>query len=107
MGDRGQVLIEDIGVYLYTHWDANRLIEAVKRAITKKQRWDDPEYLARIIFCEMVKENINGSTGYGIGTIQHGDAWRLIKVNCAEQKITIEDIQYKDNFENFIKQKFS
>lgn len=106
MGDRGQVLIEDEGVYLYTHWNASELIKTVKRAITKKQRWDDPEYLARIIFYEMTKEDKDGSTGYGIGTNEHGDIWRLVKVNCAEQKITIGDIKYEGGFEDFIEHKF-
>ena len=91
MGDRGQVFIEDEKVYLYTHWGASELIKTVQKAIGRKQRWSDPEYLARMIFCEMVKGDEKGATGFGIGLTEHSDIWRLIKVNCAEQTISIKD----------------
>ena len=110
MGDRGQVLIEDVGVYLYTHWDASELTKIVQKALAKKWRWDDPEYLARIIFCEMVKGDEEGETGYGIGNNLHGDVWRLIKVNCENQTVQVLHVPFKGepriefggSFEDFI-----
>ena len=102
MGDRGQVLIEDEGVYLYTHWEAGSLIEMVKRAIAKGWRWHDPEYLVRIIFCEMIKGNEKGESGFGIGTQLHSDNnCQLIKVNCEKQTICIDGV-YEGSFEDFI-----
>ena len=94
MGDRGQVLIEDLGVYLYTHWSASDLVETTRRALAKKWRWDDPEYLARIIFDEM-KGDDRSETGFGIGTQKHEDVWRLVLVNCSTKTVTVQ----KCNFE--------
>jgi hypothetical protein len=92
MGDRAQVFIEDEKVYLYTHWNATELPEIVANALARgKERWDDPEYLTRIIFSEMIKDDINGLTGYGIGTTKHNDIWRLITISCSGQIIKIED----------------
>jgi hypothetical protein len=91
MGDRGQVHIKDEGVYLYTHWGATELIDKVKSALSKRVRWDDAEYLARIIFSEMVRGFEDGTTGFGIGTSKHGDVWRVISIDCSKQQITIED----------------
>jgi hypothetical protein len=107
MGDRGQVFIEDEGVWLYTHWGATGLIDDVKRALAKKWRWDDPEYLARIILEEMVGPTQYGTeTGFGIsGEGPHGDEWRIITVNCKEKTITIQDNEGNPRsytFENFI-----
>ena len=34
----------------------------------RKQRWDDPHYLARIIFCEMVRDDIGGDLNFGISS---------------------------------------
>lgn len=90
MGDRAQVLIEDEGVYLYTHWNGSSLESTVKKALSRKQRWDDPEYLARIIFDEMIGKDQGEETGYGIGGEQHGDVRMLIIVNCQKQTVTIE-----------------
>lgn len=91
MGDRGQVLIEDTGIYLYTHWGATGLPEVVRQAIARYQRWSDVEYLTRIIFSEMIQDDVLGETGYGIGNEQHGDVWRLISINVKKQTVTIKD----------------
>ena len=91
MGDRGQVLMVDEQVYLYTHWGASELVETVRRALARRQRWDDPSYLARIIFCEMMGDDIKGETGFGIDTSEHGDIWRKFSVNCGKQTVAIED----------------
>ncbi|MDH2900563.1 MAG: hypothetical protein PXY39_06285 [archaeon] len=89
MGDRGQVLIKDSGVYLYTHWTATSLGKDVAKALTRGyDRWDDHEYLARIIFCEMVSGSLMDILGFGIGTQQHWDVWRLITVDVEHQTIT-------------------
>ena len=111
MGDRGQIFIEDIGVYLYTHYNAagmhEWLIEALKRG---KARWDDPEYLARIIFCDMSRDDSNGLLGLGIGNTRHEDVWRVLRVNCNKQKIYDERYHWEQGttlakestFEEFI-----
>ena len=92
MGSRAQVHIKDTGVYLYTHWGADRIEEDVVRAISRGQRWGDPEYLARIIFDEMKGSNIKTDLGYGIGTSQHGDVEKLIGVSCKEQTIYVMEM---------------
>jgi hypothetical protein len=89
MGDRSHVYIEDTGVYLYTHWRGHELPQTVALALSREERWRDPEYLARIIFDEMVGDN-DSATGYGIGTEQHGDVYRVVRVDCSEQEITVE-----------------
>lgn len=93
MGDRAQVAINDgkhTSVYLYTHWNGSELADTVKRALAKRQRWTDAEYLTRIIFCEMVKGAEAGKTGFGISTSEHFDNEHpLIVLNCAKQKVYI------------------
>jgi hypothetical protein len=79
MGDRAQVFIhsdhEDSypPVALYTHGGGTFLPQVVARALARRQRWTDPEYLARIIFCEMVKGQEDGELNFGIGTTEHWD----------------------------------
>lgn len=101
MGARAQVLIEDTGVYLYTHWDSYELPDTVKRALARRDRWDDPEYLARIIFSEMTKDDHDGTTGCGIGTSEHFDLdYRPIVVSCNEGTVTVNGQTAR--FEEFI-----
>jgi hypothetical protein len=103
MGDRAQVAIkQDEGlVYLYTHWHGSDLQTIVRRALARKQRWNDEEYLARIIFCEMIKDYEAGETGFGIGLDEHGDSQHpLIIVDPEEQTVTIGAKVFK--FEKYI-----
>lgn len=106
MGDRGQVLIKDNGVYLYTHWSATELTGQVAMALAKQWRWDDPDYLTRIIFDAMTENSHGRETGNGIGTKQAGDIWRLITVDCEGKTVEVADygkVQFKGSFEDFIK----
>lgn len=96
MGARAQVHIKDTGVYLYTHWGAGRIFEDVAEAIQKNWRWDDPEYLTRIIFDCMKRSDIEGETGFGIGTGQHGDIERLVVVDCKNKQVSFNEI-YEPN----------
>jgi len=120
MGDRGQVkfIFTSYGkkkdkdkecVYFYTHWSASELEDTVRRALARRQRWDDDEYLARIIFSEMIKDEVDEEAGYGIGHSEHGGIWKLVTVNCNDQ--TVEVYNKSDDeestccsFEEFIKQ---
>ena len=76
MGNRNNIIIKQpsVGVeqtqplYLYSHWHGSELRKVVANAIWKapKQRLNQPDYFTRILFCEMVKGDIEGVTDYGI-----------------------------------------
>lgn len=74
MGDRANVYIKDSateGVFLYTHWGGDELPEVVREALDSdagRGRWNDGSYLARIVFCRMVKGDEASATGYGISS---------------------------------------
>jgi len=82
MGDRANVAVrgwsaEEPPVYLYTHWGGFELPEVVRRALDSPEghgRWDDPSYLARIVFEHMVRDAFSLETGFGISTTPAGDA---------------------------------
>ncbi len=96
MGDRAQVKItngDDAPLWLYTHWHGTGLVDTVRAAIRRgRSRWNDAEYLARIIFCEMLKADgadvLDDETGFGIGTGgQHGDVSNVVLVDMAAQTV--------------------
>ena len=91
MGDRANVYVhhgERPGVYLYTHWAGSELpaivVSALRRGVG---RWNDVQYLTRIIFCEMIKDDVEGKTGYGISAeVGDGDD-RIVDVDTSTQQI--------------------
>ena len=83
MGARAQVLIKETGVYLYTHWGSESIRDDVLESLNSVRglnRANDPEYLARIIFEDLIKHDLGEETGYGIGTEMHTDLDTLIVV---------------------------
>lgn len=93
MGDRGNIVIRDRGgeVFFYTHWNGHKRKDVLRRALAKNWRWDDGAYLARIIFCEMVKGQENEETGFGISTYICDNSYPLLIVDVDEQNVYERD----------------
>lgn len=107
MGDRGNIIVDD-KIYLYTHWGGSALRQTLKDALIRgKGRWSDKPYLIRIIFSEMIKDDIEGDTGFGID-YEMGDGGTEIYIDSAAQTVRYEDElndEYEETFEEFIGEK--
>lgn len=95
MGDRGNIVVQESEgerVYLYGHWSGHDMPEILRSALARgKDRWDDPQYLARIIFCEMTKSHpYTDTTGFGITSSLHDNEHPIIVVDCEKQEIRLE-----------------
>lgn len=78
-------------VYLYTHNDGKQLVKEVYETLALRKRWDDPDYLARMMFCRMVPvESWAEETGYGIGTQLYADVELLVTLDTTNQVVTIQ-----------------
>ena len=95
MGDRGNIAIqyEEDGeqgrwgtIYLYSHWGGSYLKATLASALNRgRSRWDDESYLARIIFSEMIADDLMGTTGYGIAPYQQDLNHPTIVVNIKDR----------------------
>ena len=99
MGDRGNIILRFLGtenskpvdIFLYTHWRGYALPHIVQRALTKRERWDDPAYLARIIFCELMPASQHGdSTGFGIAPYPCDNQYDYMRLDMDER--TVEQV---------------
>ena len=99
MGCRGTIEIwnngaapkdEESPVVLYTHWGAHEMLSDLKEVLSKRKRWGDAPYLSRMIFSRMIKDDIDGETGYGIMTNNVNDAEEEIVVDCDRQEVIIK-----------------
>ena len=112
MGDRGNIKIyqnDNSAIYLYTHWTGSQIYEVLKTALSRRQRWNDGPYLTRIIFCELVKGDEDGETGFGISTHICDNEHTIIGVNPNNQMVTFEmengTVKGKMTFEEFVTRK--
>ncbi len=102
MGDRANVRVKSQAsdVFLYTHWGGYALPETVRKALSLRERWSDDSYLARIIFCSMVRgDDAEATTGFGISsTIGDGED-QLITVDVEAQTVKVNaqaPVSFKD-----------
>ena len=92
MGDRANCIVQENGspdLYLYTHWGGYQLVGNVQTALKRQVRWDDPSYLARIIFDQMSLGDQGDETGYGISTVMGDGDDQLVFVDTHKQEIRI------------------
>ena len=94
MGEKGNIVIEDMDIFFYTHWKGYRTEEIVRKALIKgMDRWDDPPYLARIIFTTLI-DGDESTTGYGISREIYDENYPPTIVNIEKQ--TVNGIAFKD-----------
>jgi len=93
MGDRANIILkqynEDTPLFLYTHWCGHELPRTLQEALARRQRWDDPTYLARIIFDTMIGNDQGGETGFGISTSLGDNEYNFLYVNVPEQTVSL------------------
>jgi hypothetical protein len=97
MGDRANVYIhegDEPGVYLYTHWTGTELPDTVRASLDSprgRSRYNDAAYLARIIFEDMISDDLGSETGYGISPYPPDGDDRIVDINVgfSETKVTL------------------
>lgn len=54
-------------IFIYSHWGGGGdLRQRLRKAIARKQRWDDEQYLMAIILREVLRGNLDQETGVGV-----------------------------------------
>lgn len=92
MGDRGNIVVKQSGdagsIFFYTHYDGSNLPRILQAALIRgEDRWDDEPYLGRIIFSELVKDDVLGNLGYGISTYETDNEHPILYVDSKTQTV--------------------
>lgn len=104
MGKRGSIQFKyenGKSIYFYSHWKGDRLAEMVQRALKREKRWDDESYLARIVFCELVKGQESEETGFGISPYIIEEGSPLVIIQPSIQSVIVDKTKY--TFAEFIR----
>jgi hypothetical protein len=93
---RGNIcVLERFGgrVYLYTHKKGIHTLSILQNALNRcPDRWHDEQYLSRIIFCEMFKdEDPNGPADFGISSFVGENDLPIFIVDVINGRILMED----------------
>lgn len=80
-------------VVLYGHWSGERYVQDAQRALAKNWRWDDPAYLARIVFDEFCADR-GSETSFGITSGRICDNEHDVLVICTHNQMVY---RFKDD----------
>lgn len=112
MGDRGNIVFKQKDgqkIFFYTHWQGSDIEDILRNAMIRgKERWDDEPYLARIIFSELIKNDVEGLTGYGLSTQICDNEHDLLVVDMKKKHVRVRTEGRKTKkiwktFEDFVK----
>ncbi len=84
---RGSIPESKNGVFLYTHWLGSELPVIVQNVLQRKARWDDPAYLARMVFNAMTRGSEEEETGFGISSELQDNEHPIVVVDCYNQQV--------------------
>jgi len=105
MGDRGNIVVDDgqnKPVFLYTHWTGTELPQILQRALKRgRGRWGDTAYLTRIIFSEMIQNEVLEETGYGISTTLCDNEHNILLVDDKYKEIRVLEADWKSGGDIF------
>lgn len=91
MGERANVVIQSYNesrTYLYSHWDGEGVLAPAIKGL-KSGRVGDPQYLARIVFENMILEDIGSETGYGISAALADNSYPLLVIDAGVTPTTV------------------
>ena len=94
MGDRSNIVVvqpDESRIWLYGHWMGEDSIRIVRDVLSRKERWGDSPYLARMFFSQMVAGDLDSDTGYGISTTMCDNEYPIIVVNPSDQTVHLEE----------------
>lgn len=107
MGDRANIYLEmpgkgeqPDGIYLYTHGHGYGWPEQLREALEfGRGRWDDDQYLARIIASRVFADLVNDETGGGISLRLCDNEHPIIVVDLINQTVSFaeEDAETDSN----------
>lgn len=94
MGDRGNIVIRSSqnsidDVWFYTHWSGSDIEQTARKALSKKWRWGDSSYLARIVFDELTAGQQGEETGFGISTKLQDNEHPILIIDDDKQQVYI------------------
>jgi len=102
MGDRGNIVLDFnrdplvrhgeetvySDIYLYTHWNGYIIQHILASALDKGcGRWNDPSYLARIIFNRLTSSDPDGETGFGLSPYETDNEYAMPRVLLEQQRV--------------------
>ena len=110
MGDRATFVFEQEdgnAIYLYGHWAGEGMMANLATAIDKASvRWSDESYATRICISQMIGNEWNQETGWGLSTYFCDSEHSVPVVNWKDQTVRLMPHSWDKKFDMSVDPKF-
>lgn len=97
MGDRANIIVaQDFNgnrtsiVYLYTQWNGDWTPVFLQDGLRRgRKKWQMADCLARVLFAEMIRDDVNNISGFGISSIPLDNERHWLLVNCNNLTVSV------------------
>ena len=108
MGDRanfGFVQPNGNTIVLYGHWAGNNMLAQLAEAVFKaRPRWSDPSYATRITISQMINNDWNSETGWGLYVNEIGDnEHKIAIVDFNQQTFSLHEWAPHNDLDNKVR----
>ena len=96
MGDRSNIVVvqpDNSRVWLYGHWMGEDNYRVAGAVLSKRLRWNDPAYLARMLFENMIEGGYDKETGFGISTTMQDNEYPIVVLR-PDQTVVLEEYSW-------------
>ena len=105
MGDRanfGFVQSNGNTIVLYGHWAGHNMLAQLAEAVFKaRPRWSDPSYATRITISQMINNDWNSETGWGLHVNEIGDnEHKIAIVDFNQQTFSLHEEAPRNDLDN-------
>ena len=108
MGDRANfVFVQDNKetVVLYGHWAGHNMLSNLANAVfVARPRWEDPSYATRIAISQIIRDDWNMETGFGLYVNEIGDnEHKIAIVDWVQQTFSLHEEDDYINTDNKVR----
>lgn len=93
MGDRSNIVVvqpDNSRIWLYGHWMGEDNFRVAGEVLSRRERWNDHAYLARMLFSKMVEGDLQSDTGYGISNTMCDNEYFIVVIDPKQQTVHLE-----------------
>jgi hypothetical protein len=106
MGDRANFGFrqeDDSIIFLYGHWAGEGMLNTLATAIHKaRPRWTDESYATRICISQIIGDEWNEETGWGISTTFGDNEHSVPIVNWQDQAVSLYEADWNTTNTDFL-----
>ena len=114
MGDRANIYVVDEkpdstgltrGIYLYTHYYGSSWPENLRKALCTgpaRNRWDDSQYLVRILVAHLFEDLGLGETGGGISTLRGDNEYPITILDTVNKRVAFAEEGQEGEVDNWM-----